>query len=90
MNEQGGNIIFLVCKPCCDANEKDYGVKIAERSRIGFFQSRTPEDVLSKWLMKHYRCGGRDVDHFKLGYLHEHNHDQAKLKVKNDVAKALQ
>lgn len=84
-----GNILFLVCEPCSQTDAKDFGIKLAERSRVGFYEPVTPENQFQQWLGKHARCGGRDVDHFKLGYLRPHNEDQVKLKVVHAVADAI-
>lgn len=86
-----GNAIFLVCLPCKEAEEKDFGVRLAERSRIGFYQPSVPQNQLAAWLRKHAKCGRPDTDHFKLGYLLEKNHDQPKRKsVKQAVEETLQ
>lgn len=76
-----GNILFLVCQACEKTNEPDFGVKLAERSRIGFYDPIVPPKDFAKWLMKHARCGGRtNPDHFQLAHLFERNADQHDLK----------
>lgn len=77
-----GNALFLVCVPCSDSNQKDYGVRLGERSRVGYYESSVPNKQLDNWFMKHAKCGGRaNPDHFKLAMLLNPNHDQqVKLK----------
>jgi hypothetical protein len=76
-----GNILFMICQPCEQANQPDFGVKLAERSRIGFYEPLVPPKEFAKWLMKHARCGGRtNPDHFQLAHLFERNSDQRDLK----------
>jgi hypothetical protein len=75
-----GNILFLVCQPCEKTGEDDYGVKIAGRTRIGFYDPMCPPKELSKWFMKHAKCAGRtNPDHFVLAHLQERDHDQKSL-----------
>lgn len=77
-----GNILFLVCDPCEKSGEKDFGIKLGERSRIGFYQPLTPESHMRGWMMKHSKCGGpTKPDHFRLGYRWGLNHDQRKTKL---------
>lgn len=76
-----GNVLFLVCQPCEQARNADFGVKLAERSRVGFYDPLVPPKDFAKWLMKHSKCGGRtNPDHFQLGHLYERNADQHDLK----------
>lgn len=76
-----GNILFLVCQACEKANQPDFGVKLAERSRIGYYDPLVPPKEFGKWLMKHAKCGGRtNPDHFQLAHLFERNSDQRDLK----------
>ena len=77
-----GNILFLVCSPCEKAKEKDFGVKIGGRTRIGWYEPIVPDGQLAKWFAKHSRCGGRaNPDHFVLAHSYTRNHDQTvKLK----------
>lgn len=76
-----GNVLFLVCTPCEKAKEPDFGVKIAGRTRIGFYDPMVPSKQLASWFMKHAKCGGRtNPDHFQLGHMFERDHDQSSLK----------
>lgn len=84
-----GNILFLVCQPCSESGEKDFGIKLAERSRVGFYEPTTPEAQFTVWLQKHGRCGKKNVDHFKLGYLRPQNEDQVNLKLLNGMREAI-
>jgi hypothetical protein len=75
-----GNVLFLVCRPCEQAQQPDYGVKLAGRTRIGFYDPLVPPKPLAAWLMKHAKCGGRtNPDHFMLAHQFERNHDQKGL-----------
>lgn len=75
-----GNSIYLVCSPCSNANEKDFGFKLAERGIIGAYQVFGPKIAsaqLGIWLSKHRLCGQKNQpDHFKLAHLHQPNEDQ--------------
>lgn len=76
-----GNILFLVCQACEKANEPDFGVKLAGRTRIGYYDPMVPPKELAKWFMKHAKCGGRtNPDHYQLAHLLARNHDQESLK----------
>lgn len=78
---ENGNFIFLICKPCEQAGENDFGVKLAVRSQIGWYEHLVPPKQFDNWLTQHSKCGGRtNPDHFGLAYLKPHNHDQADLK----------
>jgi len=77
MSESNGNILFVVCTPCEKQKLPDYGVKIAIRSRVGFYEPHTPHNEQSKWFTKHAKCGGRaNPDHFQLAHLFPRNADQ--------------
>jgi hypothetical protein len=83
VNDQApeGNILFLVCRPCEQAEEKDFGVKLCGRTRIGYYEHLVPERQFDAWLMKHRKCGGRDKpDHFVLAHSYIPNHDQQEIK----------
>lgn len=76
-----GNILFLVCTPCEQGGEKDFGVKLAVRSHIGYYEPLVPSKDLAKWFMKHAKCAGRtNPDHYQLAHLFERDHDQDSLK----------
>ena len=76
-----GNILFLVCSICLEGREEGYGVKLAERSRVGWYEPLVPKDQLTAWLANHRACGGREnPDHFQLAYLQTVNGDQGKPK----------
>ena len=76
-----GNVLFLVCTPCSEANQPDFGVKIAIRSRVGFYEHCVPDKQFDTWLMKHAKCGGRaQPDHYQLAHQFDRNHDQQKVK----------
>lgn len=80
MTEAQGNLLFIVCKPCEEANEDDFGFKLAVRSRIGWFEQMGPTKELNKWFGKHAKCGGRcNPDHFVLAHAFDRNHDQSAL-----------
>lgn len=91
---QNGNILFLVCKPCEEANEPDFGVKLAGRSQIGWYEHMVPTKQFDAWLNKHRNCAGRGKpDHFVLAHAQAQNHDQAALEareVKKAVIRAVQ
>ena len=75
-----GNILFLICRPCEQAKQPDFGVKLAGRTQRGYYSHLVPSKQLDNWLMQHRQCGGRTgPDHFQLGYLAPHNHDQSEL-----------
>jgi hypothetical protein len=77
MTEPKGNVLFVVCTPCEQKHEEDYGVKIAIRSRVGFYEPHTPANEQAKWFAKHAKCGGRaNPDHFQLAHLFARNADQ--------------
>jgi hypothetical protein len=77
---QNGNVIFLVCKPCQQTGEKDFGVKLAGRSQRSWYTHMVPSKQFDNWLHQHARCGGRtNPDHFQLGYLQVQNADQADI-----------
>jgi hypothetical protein len=72
-----GNALFLVCVPCEKANEADYGVRLAERTKIGWYEPSAPSREFSAWLSKHRRCAGSNhPDHFMLAHLKDRDHDQ--------------
>jgi len=76
-----GNILFLVCQPCEQAKEKDFGVKLAGRTRIGYYDPMVPPKQLAAWFMKHAKCGGRtNPDHYVLAHSFPRDHDQTSLK----------
>ena len=73
-----GNTIFLVCQPCEQQNYPDFGVKMCERSTVGWYQHKVPTKQFDAWLEKHRKCGGRNnPDHFVLAHLKSRNHDQS-------------
>lgn len=75
-----GNTLFLVCKPCQEKGENDFGVKLAGRSQRSYYVNIVPTKEFNAWLAKHSRCGGRtNPDHFNLGYLQTPNADQSEL-----------
>lgn len=75
-----GNILFLVCRPCEQANKSDYGVKLAGRTQRGYYEHLVPIKQFDAWLMKHRQCGGRtNPDHFCLAMSFQANHDQSEL-----------
>jgi hypothetical protein len=72
-----GNTLFLVCGPCCDANEADFGIKLATRNQMDWYQHEVPTKQFDAWLANHRKCGPRGMpDHFKLAHLYAQNHDQ--------------
>ncbi len=84
-----GNILFLVCGPCQQKDEPDFGVKMAGRTQRGFYAAMVPEKQFTNWLQKHSKCGGRThPDHFKLGYLSPQDHDQSELEAAVKLAVA--
>lgn len=89
-----GNILFLVCKSCEEAHERDFGVKLAGRSQIGWYEHMVPDKQLDAWLNQHRNCAGRGKpDHFVLAHSYPPNHDQAELEtrqVKQAVIRAIQ
>lgn len=77
---KNGNVIFLVCKPCQQAGEEDFGVKICGRTQRSYYAAMVPNKQLDNWLRQHSKCGGRtNPDHFHLGYLQAQNADQSEL-----------
>lgn len=75
-----GNVLFLVCKPCQEKGEADFGVKLAGRTHRGYYASMVPPKQFNNWLIQHAKCGSRtNPDHFNLGYLHTQNSDQSEL-----------
>jgi hypothetical protein len=75
-----GNVLFLVCKPCQEAGESDFGVKIAGRTQRGYYGALVPPNQLNNWFSQHSKCAGRThPDHFNLGYLQPQNADQSEL-----------
>lgn len=91
MSDTDGQIMFLVCAPCEAAGEKDFGVKLYGRSRIGWYQALAPQNQVEQWLMKHAKCGGKGKpDHWRLGFSYPLNHDQPKPKpVQAAIERAL-
>jgi len=86
---QKGNILFLVCKPCEEAKEADFGVKLAGRTQIGWYAHLVPGKQLDAWLSKHRNCAGRGKpDHFVLAHSFTPNYDQADLEVR-EIKKAV-
>ena len=80
MTDRQGNLLYVVCQPCEKANETDFGIKLAVRSRIGWYEQMAPMKALNAWFAKHAKCGGRcNPDHFMLGHGFERNHDQSAL-----------
>jgi hypothetical protein len=77
-----GNSLYLVCAPCSESNQKDYGFKLAERGIIGAYQVFGPKihtEQFSQWLSKHRLCAGKThPDHFKLAHLIAPDSDQPK------------
>ena len=72
-----GNALVLVCQPCEQADEPDFGVRMAERSEVGWYEHSVPTKQFDAWLAKHRKCGGRNnPDHFILAHLHGRNADQ--------------
>jgi len=72
-----GNTLYLVCWPCHEAEEADFGVKLASRDRIGFYTHDAPSKTLDAWMSLHRKCGGRNhPDHFRIAHLHNPDHDQ--------------
>ena len=53
-----GNALFLVCQPCEQADEPDFGVRMAERSEVGWYEHSVPTKQFDAWLAKHRKCGG--------------------------------
>lgn len=75
-----GNILFLICSPCEQASEQDFGIKLAGRTQRGYYEHMIPTKQFDTWLMQHRACGGRTgPDHFKLAMRFQPNHDQADL-----------
>lgn len=75
-----GNVLFLVCKPCQEKGEADFGVKLAGRTQRSYYASMVPPKQFNNWLNQHAKCGGRtNPDHFHLGYLQTQNSDQSEL-----------
>jgi hypothetical protein len=76
----GGNYMVLVCKPCQQAGEDDFGLKLAVRTKLGYYEAFAPIKEADKWYAHHRKCGKRgEPDHFALGYSHGQNHDQREL-----------
>ena len=76
-----GNILFIVCQPCQEANEADFGIKVAGRTNIGWYAQEAPTKVLNAWFGKHRNCAGRGhPDHFVLAHMSERDHDQDRIK----------
>ena len=72
--------MVLVCKPCQQTNEPDFGLKLGVRTKLGFYEHFAPSKEMDKWFGKHRKCGKRgEPDHFSLGYSHGQNHDQREL-----------
>ena len=75
------NAIFMVCTPCFQAKETDHGVRLCERSLVGFYDPVVPPRQFKNWLAKHSKCGGRgNPDHFQLAHLLPQNNDQDRIK----------
>ena len=76
MTVTNGNSLYLVCQPCEQANEADYGVKMCERTHVSWYEHSVPTKQFDAWLAKHRKCGGRDnPDHFVLAHLRPRNAD---------------
>jgi hypothetical protein len=79
-----GNFIFIVCLPCREAKEFDYGFRLAERGLIGYYHVFGPALAtknLEAWVQKHSGCAGKGYpDHFGFAYLNCANSDQPKPK----------
>jgi hypothetical protein len=75
-----GNSLYLICTPCENIEEKDFGFKLAERGIIGAYEVFGPAAhtaQFTSWLKKHQRCGGKgNPDHFSLGHRFARNEDQ--------------
>lgn len=72
-----GNVLFLICQPCEKAGNADFGVKLAARTKIGWYESLVPNKQFDKWLGKHRKCAGRGhPDHFMFAHQFERDHDQ--------------
>lgn len=75
-----GNVLFLICAPCEQSNQPDFGIKLAARSHRGYYEHQIPSKQMDAWLMQHRACAGRtEPDHFKLAMRFTPNHDQADL-----------
>lgn len=75
-----GNALFLICQPCQETDEPDYGVKLAARTERSWYAHEVPGKQLDQWLEKHRHCAGRGKpDHFVLGHRFNRNHDQDAL-----------
>jgi hypothetical protein len=82
-----GNILFLVCQPCEQANKADFGVKLAGRVKRGYYEHLVPTKQFDAWLGKHSKCGGRtNPDHFVLAHSYNRNHDQKDLEAAVKIA----
>ena len=74
-----GNFLFLVCTPCEQAGETEFGFKIAGRTQETCYEHVAPVTAFDTWLRKHRNCGGRThPDHFQLGLMMVADHDQEK------------
>jgi hypothetical protein len=81
-----GNALFLVCRTCSDRNEAEFGVRLAERTLVGWYDPVVPPKQFKNWLAKHAKCGGRgNPDHFQLAMLFTANHDQGKLMARPEL-----
>ena len=91
MSDTDGQIMFLICNSCEQSGEKDFGIKLYGRSRIGWFTALAPQNQVEQWLMKHAKCGGRGKpDHFSLGLSFPRDHDQPKPNpIKSAIGNAL-
>ena len=80
-----GNILFLVCRPCEQAKEHDFGFKLATRGILGAYDVFGPGIAtknLQAWLRKHSACSGKGKpDHFALAHAFQPNADQPKPKM---------
>ncbi len=80
MSDPKGNLIFVVCKPCEEKNEPDFGAKLAVRSQRGWYEQMIPTRQLNAWFEQHRNCGGRGhPDHFVMALGFEKDHDQKAL-----------
>jgi hypothetical protein len=80
-----GNFLLLVCAPCGEAKEYDFGFKLAKRGLIGAYDVFGPALAtknLQAWLRKHAGCAGKGhPDHFVLAHIYQRDHDQPKPKM---------
>jgi hypothetical protein len=86
-SETVGNVLFLICSPCEQANEPDFGIKLAARTQRGYYEHQIPAKQMDAWLMQHRACAGRtSPDHFKLAMRFQPDHDQKDLQTSVKLA----